>query len=246
MRCRPLLIVSSVAVLVNLQRPPFLGALGAGTVRDKTTAPLAVHDPAKVLLDLAIALALGGDCLADVAGLRAEPGMYGLVASDPTVSRTIDALATDASRALAAINAARAQARARVWSLAGDDAPDHDTDAAKPLVVDLDATLVTAHRPALGRGVPARRRGLRRRLRVRPVAGGRSGPEADRGRGPGYQIAAHDRCTRSADGQPSAQRAGLVLRLPARQERRTRRGSVGQSGQPGPAGGTGARAAGWR
>ena len=234
MRCRPLLIVSSVAVLVNLQRPPFLGALGAGTVRDKTTAPLAVHDPAKVLLDLAIALALGGDCLADVAGLRAEPGMYGLVASDPTVSRTIDALATDAC------------ARARVWSLAGDDAPDHDTDAAKPLVVDLDATLVTAHRPALGRGVPARRRGLRRRLRVRPVAGGRSGPEADRGRGPGYQIAAHDRCTRSADGQPSAQRAGLVLRLPARQERRTRRGSVGQSGQPGPAGGTGARAAGWR
>jgi len=33
--------------------------------------PTAVHDPAKVLLDLAVALALGGDCLADIAVLRA-------------------------------------------------------------------------------------------------------------------------------------------------------------------------------
>jgi Transposase DDE domain group 1 len=55
--------------------------------------PLAVHDPGKVVLDLALTLALGGDCLADVALLRAEPGVYGLVASDPTVSRTVDALA---------------------------------------------------------------------------------------------------------------------------------------------------------
>ena len=52
--------------------------------------PTAVHDPAKVVLDLALTLALGGDCLADIALLRAEPGVYGRVASDPTVSRTID------------------------------------------------------------------------------------------------------------------------------------------------------------
>jgi len=58
--------------------------------------PLAVHDPAKVLTDLAITLALGGDCLADIALLRAEPGVFGRVASDPTVSRTIDALAKNA------------------------------------------------------------------------------------------------------------------------------------------------------
>jgi hypothetical protein len=32
--------------------------------------PHAVHDPAKVVLDLAVTLALGGDCLADVALLR--------------------------------------------------------------------------------------------------------------------------------------------------------------------------------
>lgn len=55
--------------------------------------PMARHDPGKVITDLAIVLALGGDCLADVAVLRAEPVVFGPVASDPTVSRTIDALA---------------------------------------------------------------------------------------------------------------------------------------------------------
>jgi Transposase DDE domain group 1 len=107
--------------------------------------PLGVHDPAKVVLDLALSLALGGDCLADVALLRAEPGVYGLVASDPTVSRTIAALAKDATAALTAIETARAAARARVWALAGEHAPDHDAGAAQPLVVDIDATLVTSH-----------------------------------------------------------------------------------------------------
>ena len=107
--------------------------------------PTAVHDPAKVLCDLAVALALGGDCLADVALLRAEPGVYGRVASDPTVSRTVDALAADAPRVLAAIGAARAQARVRAWRLAGRQAPDFEVDAGRPLVIDADATLVTAH-----------------------------------------------------------------------------------------------------
>ena len=107
--------------------------------------PLAVHDPVEVITDLALSLALGGDCLADVAVLRAEPGVYGRVASDPTVSRTIAALGKDAGAALAAIDTARAAARGRVWALAGQHAPDHDASAKAPLVIDLDATLVTSH-----------------------------------------------------------------------------------------------------
>ena len=107
--------------------------------------PLAIHDPAKVVTDLALTLALGGDCLADIAVLRAEPGVYGRVASDPTVSRTIDALAADAPAALKAINTARAAARKRAWSLAGTQAPDYATSARNPLIVDLDATLVASH-----------------------------------------------------------------------------------------------------
>jgi Transposase DDE domain group 1 len=107
--------------------------------------PVAIHDPAKVITDVAVALALGGDCLADVALLRVEPAVFGLVASDSTVSRTIDTLAADAARVLAAIDAARASARARVWRLAGEHAPDHAISADTPLIIDVDATLITAH-----------------------------------------------------------------------------------------------------
>jgi hypothetical protein len=107
--------------------------------------PLARHDPGKVLLDLAVSLAIGGDCLADIAQLRSAPQLFGPVASDPTVSRVVDTLAADAPAALAAIAAARSAARARAWSLAGRHAPDHNTDASRPLVIDVDATLVTAH-----------------------------------------------------------------------------------------------------
>jgi hypothetical protein len=67
---------------------------------------------------LALALALGGDCLADVALLRVEPALFGLVASDPTVSRLVDALAAAGPTALTAIRAARSLARQRAWSLA--------------------------------------------------------------------------------------------------------------------------------
>jgi hypothetical protein len=107
--------------------------------------PTAVHDPGKVLTDVAVALALGGDCLADAAIIRAEEGLFGAVASDATVSRTISALAKDAERVLAAVAAARKAARAQAWAMAGDDAPNHAVSVDDPLIVDLDATLVTAH-----------------------------------------------------------------------------------------------------
>ena len=101
--------------------------------------PLAVHDPGKIVLDLAMAIAFGGDCAADIALVRAQPQVFGPVASDPTVSRLIARLAEDADAAVAAICAARAQARARVWRHAG--VPRQDG----LVVIDLDATLITAH-----------------------------------------------------------------------------------------------------
>ena len=117
--------------------------LSAGFARWRK--PLAVHDPGKIITDLALSLALGGDCLADLAVLRAEPGVYGRVASDPTVSRAIAALAGDAPAVLKAIDTARAAAREQAWQLAGEHAPDHGSDAKQPLIIDLDATLVTSH-----------------------------------------------------------------------------------------------------
>ena len=95
--------------------------------------PRTVHDPGKVLLDVALATALGGDCLADVAMLRAEPDVFGPVASDPTVSRLIDALT--------AIRTARAEVRTRVWELAGRNGPAADGS----VIVDIDGVPVLTH-----------------------------------------------------------------------------------------------------
>ncbi len=127
---------------------------GLSAALSRWRKPAAVHDAAKIVLDLAVSLALGGDCLADVAVLRGEPRLFGRIASDATVSRTIDILAADASAALKAIDTARA----RAWQLARDHAPDHHVDAAHPLVIDVDATLVGSHsekeqaRPTFKRG----------------------------------------------------------------------------------------------
>ena len=107
--------------------------------------PLSMHDPGKILLDLAVSVAIGGDCAADVALLRGEPGVFGHVASDPTVFRLISTLAADAPKALAAIASARATARAAAWQAAGERAPDHRITAEHPLTIDLDATLLDSH-----------------------------------------------------------------------------------------------------
>jgi hypothetical protein len=100
-----------------------------------------VHDPGKIVSDLAVAVGLGGDCLADIALLRAEPALFGPVASDPVVSRLISKLAGDAPRSVKAIRAARAAARQKAWALAGDAAP----GAGGQVTVDLDATIVISH-----------------------------------------------------------------------------------------------------
>lgn len=105
----------------------------------------AVHDPGKVLLDVATAVALGGDCLADVAAVRAQPELFGPVASDPTVSRLIAALAVDVDTAVAAIRLARAEARAAVWGLRRPLGGAPGTRDGGQVIVDLDATLVAAH-----------------------------------------------------------------------------------------------------
>lgn len=122
--------------------------------------PLAVHDPGKILLDQVLSLAMGGDCLADVDRLRSQPGIFGPVASDPTVSRLIRTLAADVPVALAAINTVRAEVRCRAWAAAGPDSPAHAASEQNPLVVDLDATLVTSHSENKEQAKPTYKRGF--------------------------------------------------------------------------------------
>lgn len=68
--------------------------------------------------------------------------MFGPVASDPTISRLVGALAEAGPKALRLIRGARAAAREHVWKVAGAAAP----GAGGALIpLDLDATLVVAH-----------------------------------------------------------------------------------------------------
>jgi len=136
-------LVSQAGTLLLLEAARVTGlgqGLAGGLARWR--APRAVHDPGKILTDLVTALALGGDCLADIAVLRAQPELCGPVASDPVVSRLISALAADLPAALRAIRKARAAARERAWALAADHAPGADGSL---IPVDIDATIVTAH-----------------------------------------------------------------------------------------------------
>ena len=93
------------------------------------------HDPGRVLADLAVMVADGGTSLSDLKVLRDQPELFGTVASDPTAWRVLDSIDEPA---MAAINAARAAARAVAW-MAGARPP---TDV---IVLDFDATLITSH-----------------------------------------------------------------------------------------------------
>jgi Transposase DDE domain group 1 len=115
---------------------------GLSAPLEQWRVPRAVHDLGTIVADLAAAVALGGDCLADIAVLREQPCLAGPVASDPVVSRLVKTLAGDLPRALEAVRAARAAARERAWALAGQNAPGADGGL---VTIDLDATIVIAH-----------------------------------------------------------------------------------------------------
>src|SRR5665811_1835999 len=91
------------------------------------------HEPGQVLRDLGVMLADGGDALCDLGALRDQEVLFGVVASDATAWRLISCLDEEH---LGRVREARAAVRTRVWELA---------DTPRRLVLDLDATLVTAH-----------------------------------------------------------------------------------------------------
>src|SRR3954449_7172739 len=93
------------------------------------------HDPGRVGRDLAVMLADGGDCLADLLAVRDQQPLFGPVASDATAFRVIDRIASDPAL-LEALRGARARARTTAWN--AGVAPER-------IVVDIDATLITAH-----------------------------------------------------------------------------------------------------
>jgi hypothetical protein len=93
------------------------------------------HDPGRIVRDLAVMLANGGDCLSDLAGLGEQEALFGDVASAATAFRVVDRIAA-APDGLERLRAAHAAARARVWELTGPPGR---------VTVDVDATLVGSH-----------------------------------------------------------------------------------------------------
>ena len=73
-----------------------------------------VHDRGRVLADTAVLIADGGRVLADLATLRDQAQLYGPVASDPTLWRTLSVIGAPQRRKIAR---ARATTRAHVRSL---------------------------------------------------------------------------------------------------------------------------------
>jgi hypothetical protein len=67
------------------------------------------HDPGRVIRDLAVMLAGGGECVFDLAVVREQQALLGLVASDSTAFRTVDRIASDPVL-MAAVRAAGAGA----------------------------------------------------------------------------------------------------------------------------------------
>ena len=92
-----------------------------------------VHDRGRLLAQVAVMLAAGGRCVADMAALRDQPSLFGTVASDPTIWRCFDAIDSDV---LDELRAARANARAAVWQ---------QRRRRGPVVLDVDASLVEIH-----------------------------------------------------------------------------------------------------
>jgi hypothetical protein len=71
------------------------------------------HDPGVVLTHLAVAIADGADCLADLAALREQQELFGPVASIPTAWRALQATS---SLELREIPKAVVTAREKVWA----------------------------------------------------------------------------------------------------------------------------------
>ena len=82
---------SGTALLVGLaDRVGLTGSLSQAV--DGVRKRRSRHDPGRTLRDLAVMLADGGDCLADLRALRDQPSLFGDVASDATAWRAVASL----------------------------------------------------------------------------------------------------------------------------------------------------------
>jgi Transposase DDE domain group 1 len=124
--------------------------LTAGLSKALASRRLLVHDRGRVLADLACAIADGAEVISDFRVMGDQEELFGLVASVPTVWRTLAEIARD-GRALGKISAAVNAARRRAWAqiaarhgaLPGIRVADKVLDGVT--CIRLDASVVTCH-----------------------------------------------------------------------------------------------------
>jgi hypothetical protein len=91
------------------------------------------HDPGRVVRDLAVMVADGGDCVTDLEALRGQERLFGQVASETTAQRVLKSIDEGL---LERVREARAAARARAWDAGARP---------KTITLDIDATILDAH-----------------------------------------------------------------------------------------------------
>jgi hypothetical protein len=97
---------------------------------------LPLHDRGKVLVQAMLMLAGGGESCADIEALRVQERLFGPVPSDSTLYRTFRQIAP---ATLAGLWDAMAEIRGQVWRRSSA------TNTDRPVVLDIDATLVEVH-----------------------------------------------------------------------------------------------------
>lgn len=106
-----------------------------------------VHDPGRVLVDVAVMLADGGEAISDLAVWRDQPELFGTLASTATAWRVLDGVD---GAVLGRLRRARAVARERAWLARAElgralPAATAGGRVLPGLVIDVDASLVTCH-----------------------------------------------------------------------------------------------------
>jgi hypothetical protein len=105
----------------------------------------ASHRPGPLVGSLAVMLAAGGEHVSDLDMLRSSPGVFGPVASKATVSCFFDRTGQNPEGFAHGFETLTRALRSRVWEAAGERNPALKATPAEPLIIDLDATLVTSH-----------------------------------------------------------------------------------------------------
>jgi hypothetical protein len=123
---------AGVALLVELADRAGLTEALSDALAD-TRERCSAHDPGRVLRDVAVMLADGGDCVTDMAAFEGQERLFGPRASETTTHRVLKSVD---EQLLARVRAARAVARARVWDAGARPAT---------ITLNIDATLLTAH-----------------------------------------------------------------------------------------------------